>query len=145
MVDNHRRIVSPETLKQAQHEIEEQAKHFSPYKAEALMTVQAVIPSVRGFAIAQAGVDLGRVACALERYRLAHGQYPKTLDALTPRYIAPLPHDIINGQPLHYSRTSSGKFLLYSVGWYETDDGGQTALTKNGSVDYLRGDWVWQN
>ena len=92
----------------------------------------------------QSQVDLARVACALERYRLAHGEYPETLDTLVPQFIGKLPHDIINGQPLHYRRTEDGNFVLYSVGLNETDDGGQIVLTKGGSVDLEKGDWVWQ-
>ena len=72
-------------------------------------------------------VNEAQIACALERYRLAHGEYPETLDALVPQFIEKLPHDIIGGQPLHYRRTADGKFLLYSVGWNETDDGGQAS------------------
>jgi tetratricopeptide (TPR) repeat protein len=144
LVDTDHRIVSPESLLRAQHEIDAQKKHASPHKYEALATAQALIPSARRFAIAQTGVDLGRIACTLERYRLARGQYPETLEALVPQFMESLPHDIINGQPLHYRRTSSGKFLLYSVGWNETDDGGRVVL-KNGSVDYAKGDWVWQS
>ena len=64
------------------------------------------------------------MAIALERYRLAHGEYPDSLDALAPQFIAKVPHDVIGGQPLHYRRTSDGQFVLYSVGWNETDDGG---------------------
>jgi hypothetical protein len=90
-------------------------------------------------------VDLARTAIALERYRLAHGEYPETLDALAPQFIAKLPHDVINGQPLHYRREASGQFVLYSVGWNETDDGGGVGLTeKTGSVDTRKGDWVWR-
>ena len=62
-----------------------------------------------------------------------------------PQFIEKLPHDIIGGQPLHYRRTADGKFLLYSVGWNETDDGGQVALKADGSVDLEKGDWVWKN
>ncbi|HEV2330482.1 MAG TPA: hypothetical protein VGY56_16995 [Verrucomicrobiae bacterium] len=144
LVDTDRRIVSPERLLRTQHEIDEQTNHVSVYNVEALMTARTLIASARRFAIAQAGADLGRVACALERYRLSHGQYPATLEALAPQFLESAPHDIINGQPLHYRRTGSGKFLLYSVGWNETDDGGRITLTKSGSVDYFKGDWVWQ-
>ena len=92
----------------------------------------------------QADVDLARVGCALERYRLAHaGQYPESLDALAPQFIDPLPHDIINGGPLHYRRTDDGRFVLYSVGWNETDDGGQIAVNKAGRREIDKGDWVW--
>ena len=72
------------------------------------------------------------MAIALERYRLAHGEYPESLDALAPQFMEKIPHDIINGQPLHYRRTSDGQFVLYSVGWNETDDGGVVVLTKGG-------------
>jgi hypothetical protein len=85
-----------------------------------------------------------QIACALERYHLVHGEYPETLDVLAPQFMKKIPHDIIGGQPLKYRRTPDGKFLLYSVGWNETDDGGQVALKKGGSVDQEKGDWVWQ-
>jgi hypothetical protein len=35
--------------------------------------------------------------------------------------------------------------VLYSVGWNETDDGGQVVLKPDGkSVDRDQGDWVWR-
>jgi hypothetical protein len=66
------------------------------------------------------------------------------LFALAPQFIEKIPHDIIGGQPLHYRRTEDGKFLLYSVGWNETDDDGLDLWQKN-SFDYTKGDWVWKN
>ena len=93
----------------------------------------------------QAYCDLARVACALERHRLAHGQFPEALDTLTPKFIEKLPHDVINGQPLKYRRAGEGSFILYSVGWNETDDGGVVGQTKDGkNVDLQKGDWVWR-
>jgi hypothetical protein len=86
----------------------------------------------------------GQIACALERYRLAHGTYPDTLDALVPRFIEKLPHDLINGQPLVY-RTDSGIFTLYSVGWNETDDGGTSDSTPGRPESVRIGDWVWKD
>ncbi len=86
------------------------------------------------------------MAIALERYRLARGEYPESLDALSPQFIAQVPHDVIGGQPLHYRRTSDGKFVLYSVGWNETDDGGVVVFKQGSapSVDLDKGDWVWR-
>jgi len=97
-------------------------------------------------AFAQSEVDMAMVACALERCRLARGQYPEDLNALVPRFAAALPHDIINGQPLKYRRLENGRFILYSVGWNEKDDGGVVAATKGSTPrqDILQGDWVWQ-
>jgi len=91
------------------------------------------------------------VACALERCWLADGQYPESLEALVPRFIDQLPPDVINSQPLHYRRTedprsqssgaASSRFVLYSVGWNETDDGGTPGNTQ---FDEKQGDWVWR-
>jgi hypothetical protein len=109
---------------------------------------------VKKFACAQSSVDLARVAIALERYRLAHGEYPESLDSLAPQFMEKVPHDIIGGQPsqdsgsasqpLHYRRTSDGQFVLYSIGWNERDDGGVVGLTKGGTADINQGDWVWR-
>jgi hypothetical protein len=81
-----------------------------------------------------------QIACALERYHLAHGEYPETLDALVPQFMENVPHDIIGGWPLHYRHKDDGKFLLYSVGWNETDDGGVPGTL----ADVKNGDWVWK-
>jgi hypothetical protein len=154
LVDLTNRVVAPAALRQARAAIQSQMKHYSYYKVQAQMVFPAIAASVKKYTIIQSQVDMARVACALERYRLAHGQYPETLDALAPKFIEKLPHDIIGGQPspgsgsasqpLHYRREASGKFLLYSVGWNEKDDGGQVAFTQGGSVDLEKGDWVWQ-
>jgi hypothetical protein len=69
----------------------------------------------------QTVVNQALIACALERYHLAHGGYPETLDALVPQFIAAIPGDVIGGQPPHYRRNSDGTFLLYSQGWSEKD------------------------
>jgi hypothetical protein len=101
---------------------------------------------LKEIAVAQTSVDLARMAIALERYRLAHGEYPESLDVLAPQFIAQVPHDVIGGGPLHYRLTSDGQFVLYSVGWNEKDDGGVVVLGKGEtpSVDNNQGDWVWR-
>ena len=144
LVDTNSRIVSPAALQRANDAVRAEMKHYSPYKVQALMLFPAISSTVRKSAAIQVSIDLARVACALERYRLANGEYPETLDVLSPKFIENVPHDIINGQPLHYRRTADGQFVLYSVGWNETDDGGQVALKENGAVDPEKGDWVWR-
>ena len=96
------------------------------------------------FAHAQGSLDLGRIAIALERYKLVHGNYPDSLDVLAPQFLPQVPHDVIGGQPLHYQRTEDGQFILYSIGWNEKDDGGVVGLRESGSVDMEKGDWVWR-
>ena len=82
------------------------------------------------------------LACALERSRVADGKFPDTLDALAPRFIAKLPHDIITGEPLKYRREGDG-YVLYSVGWNEKDDGGKPGTKSPPATE--DGDWVWQS
>lgn len=94
----------------------------------------------------QTSVDLARVACALERFRRANGGFPDSLNALVPTWLSEIPHDIVNGQPLHYRRMEDGSFLLYSVGWNEKDDGGEPEplLYFYYSTSKPIGDWVWR-
>jgi hypothetical protein len=109
----------------------------NPYTFLVAMIVPNYIRAFENMARNQTEVDLACVACALERYHLAHHEYPETLNALIPQFADHLPHDIINGQPLHYHRTEDSQFKLYSVGWNEKDDGGTPG-------DNDSGDWVWQ-
>jgi hypothetical protein len=110
--------------------------HHSPYTFIADMANPNMSRAIRTTAQNQTLVHEALIACALERYRVAHNAYPEKLDALVPQYLDKIPTDIIGGRPLHYRRADGGKFLLYSVGWNETDDGG-----KSGSDD----DWVWDD
>jgi hypothetical protein len=92
-------------------------------------------------ATGQVAANQAVLACALERYRLANSRFPDTLDALVPQFISPLPHDVITGESYKYRRTDDGRFVLYSVGWNEKDDGGVPGKTL---FDDKEGDWVWQ-
>ncbi|HUZ06042.1 MAG TPA: hypothetical protein VMV89_00995, partial [Candidatus Paceibacterota bacterium] len=114
LVDTNSRTVSPEAMRRVDAEVHAEMKHYSLYKVQALMTAPVLDTAVKKFAATQESIDLARVACALERYRLAHDDYPETLDALAPQFIETIPHDIIGGKPLHYRRTEDGQFILYS-------------------------------
>jgi hypothetical protein len=140
--DVRQQTISPALVKQADDAL--RTMRVTPYSFLCRMFLPGLVNSPRKFAWAQAAVNLARTACALERFRLAQGKYPETLDALAPQFIAKVPHDPVGGQPLHYRRTDDGQFILYSVGWNEKDDGGIVSLTKGGGVDLDRGDWVWR-
>jgi len=137
--------ILPGKVGELRKELEAIMSHPSPYTYIAVIGVPNTTKAMQTLAYNQTLVNEAHIVCALERYRLAHGAYPETLDALVPQFIEKLPHDIIGGQPLHYRRTDGGKFLLYSVGWNETDDGGQVAPMKDGRTDMENGDWVWKN
>jgi len=144
MVDLERRVISPAATRRAGATFDLEFRHASPYNFLERMLLPGLGAALRKFAYGQESVDLARVAIALERYRLAHGAYPESPDALAPQFIEKVPHDVINGQPLHYRRADDGQFVLYSVGWNETDDDGEAGLGKNGAPDISTGDWVWQ-
>jgi hypothetical protein len=143
-VDLNRGTVSPTFVRDADTALDAELRHRNPYNFLEHLLLPALGSAARKFAAGQCYVDLARVASALERYRLAHGEYPASLDVLAPQFIAKVPHDIIGGQPLKYRRTDDGQFVLYSIGWNEKDDGGEIALTKSGSIDTANGDWVWR-
>jgi hypothetical protein len=109
----------------------------SPYTFLAAMALPNFMKAVQTLARNQTLANEAFLACGLERYRLAHGQYPDTLEALAPQFADKLPHDIIGGQPLKYHRTADGHFVLYSIGWNAKDDGGVPGKTA------AEGDWVW--
>jgi len=138
-------LVSPQKVELATRSMDKMRTHWSPNTVLAAMLFPSLEAAVKRYAYAQSSVDMARVACALERFRLANGEYPETLDALQPRFIESLPHDVIGGQPLKYRRTDNGQFALYSVGWNGTDDGGKVYLREYSkiSIDLEKGDWVW--
>jgi hypothetical protein len=147
LVDEKDGTVSPGAANAVDDAVGRELSHRTPQNFLEMWMLPTLGNALKRFAYGQESVDLARVAIALERYRLAHGEYPKTLDALAPQFIAEVPHDIINGGPLHYRRTADGQFVLYSVGWNETDDGGVVVLDKgsSGRVDLNQGDWVWRS
>jgi hypothetical protein len=144
--DTEHALISPRVFEEYTRRVNQLYASMSPFKTLVAVAVPNFTKATQTTAHNQAMADEAQIACALERYRLANGVYPETLDALIPQFIEKLPHDIIGGQPLHYRREADGRFVLYSVGWNETDDGGQALPpNKNGSSDYTKGDWVWKN
>lgn len=92
-------------------------------------------------ATATVALDEARVACAIERFRLANGRLPDSLAQLG----GALPHDAMSGAPLHYRREGDDSYILYSVGWNEIDDGGKVVAKSKSQPhrDDEQGDWVW--
>jgi hypothetical protein len=115
--------------------------HFAFSRAflPAMSRVHLKLAGTQGYA------DLAVVACALERHRLANGQYPEALAALAPRFLKAVPHDLVTGKSLQYQRTDDGRFVVYSVGWNEIDDNGELAFFASGrGPEKKDGDWVWR-
>ncbi len=110
----------------------------------------------RQSAYRQTACQEASVACVLERYRLAHGQYPAALEDLVPASLTHIPTDLLapNAAPLQYRRESDGGFTLYSVGLNRVDDQGKPAEASPPWGDWYdspvhlprldHGDWVWR-
>jgi hypothetical protein len=156
VADASQQTISPEKVNRADATITAQTRRPNAFNVIERLMLPSLGNSAKRFAYGQAAVDLAHVAIALERYRLAHGDYSESLDALAPQFIEKVPHDVIGGKPLHYRRTSdpssqssdaaSIQFVLYSVGWNGRDDGGVVVFTKGSTrtADINQGDWVWR-
>jgi hypothetical protein len=110
------------------------------HKLVASMLLPALENVPRRAATAQTSADQAILACALERYRLAKGQYPEDLQSLPPQFISELPKDVFTGASYKYRR-ADGSFVLHSVGWNEQDDGGTMGKVL---FDDRSGDWTWE-
>lgn len=101
----------------------------------------------KNFAHYEAVRRLTVTAIALHRHRLKHGQFPASLGALVPEFLAEVPRDFMDGQPLRYRLEADGQFRLWSVGEDFKDDGGDATTVGAHSTnpfDWLKGrDWIW--
>lgn len=131
--DSARQYISPQKVDALMRDFVAEIEHKSPYNFLAAVGIPNLSKATQTCGKNQAMVNLAFLACALERYCLAYGRYPETLDKLVPQFTQKIPLDIVKGQPLHYRCTDGKRFSLYSVAWNEADDGGNAEL-----------DWVWQ-
>jgi hypothetical protein len=79
--------------------------------------------AARRFHHNQAHLRCAVVALATERYRVRHGQWPDSLAALAPEFLAQVPTDPFNDQPLRYLKLAD-HVVIYSVGPDGIDNGG---------------------
>jgi hypothetical protein len=157
-IDVTNRRISPSACRQAEERMtsvlnKSRARLFLQHRAFCSWLMPGVLTAARKTAFGQTAADTAGIACAVERYKLAHGGLPESLGQLVPEFLVGLPHDIINGQPLKYNRTKEGHYAIYSVGWNEKDDGGVAGF-KRGEADLPvkkgehdapeEGDWVWR-
>ena len=84
-------------------------------------------------AYAQTSLNQARLACALERYRLANGSYPAQLDRLVPTWLSRIPNDVARGQPLVYEPILEGRYRLRAFGPNHVND----------RTNSVSDDWLW--
>ncbi|HTG43940.1 MAG TPA: hypothetical protein VK633_05350, partial [Verrucomicrobiae bacterium] len=110
-----------------------------PFQADGLAD------ALRSTAYCQAALHEAQIACALERWRKTKGFYPAALDRLKPEFLSETPRDPISGREYKYLLPSEQNFILYSLGWNETDNGGESAPGADlAEVDLTKGDWAWR-
>jgi hypothetical protein len=82
-------------------------------------------------------------ACAVERYRMAHGRQPATLGDLVPALLPSVPTDPLTGQSLCYKPSENRSYLIYGTGWDQTDNAGSgvTAITGLSTKTMDQADW----
>ena len=144
-VDVRAHRIYPEISENGAREVE--TMRVGPYNIFAKRLLPALQKCIQKSARMQTYVDSARIACALERYRLAEGKVPDTLEALVPRFIDRIPNDVIDGKPLRWRHEGEGGYDLYSIGWNRKDDGGELAWMKQkkgSELDIAQGDWVWK-
>jgi hypothetical protein len=143
--DPHSRTISPRNVESFQNEYERVFSRTSAYNFMAALATPNFSRAWQIAARSQTRANLALVACALERHRLAHSEYPKTLASLVPEFIKAVPADIITGQTLFYSRDTTGTFLLYCAGWLRSDSGAGAGQANNPLTKAIPvGAWAWQ-
>jgi len=135
-------FIVPHKIEAAMQEMDRMTAHWSPFKVLASVAIPNIKRAGQTLLRNQTMANHAQIVCALERYHLAHGEYPETLEALTPGLIEKIPTDLVGGQPPHYRRNADGTFLLYSIGWSEQNHGGQ-APPATGNPTVSQYDLVW--
>ncbi len=148
-LESNAHLIRPKQIEELDARLAQIAAEATPFRFLTALAAPSFPRSAQKCGHAQEMVQQADIACALELFRMSNGDYPESLAELVPDYIASVPNDGIGGNSLHYRRTEKGAFLLYSVGWNETDDGGQAGGTSPSAskqydfYDYYKGDWVW--
>ncbi|MFT3990621.1 MAG: hypothetical protein QM680_04345 [Luteolibacter sp.] len=87
----------------------------------------------------QSMINLLRTEIALRRYHLKHGNYPTSLDALTPELLPSVLEDPYDRKPLRYRWNNARSVTLWAIGTDGVDDSGTPPQKTNDSIgDFVR-------
>lgn len=78
----------------------------------------------------RAHLTCAQAGLAAERFRLDHARLPESLAELVPTYLAEVPTDPFDNQPLRFTTTEDG-IVIYSIDEDLLDDGGSLELLEN--------------
>jgi hypothetical protein len=71
---------------------------------------------------------------AIERFQLANGKTPSSLNDLVPTFLPAVPKDPFDGRPMRYIE-QNGKCTVYSLGENRKDDGGNCTVERGQPLD----------
>lgn len=106
-------------------------------------TIPAILGVAEKIVFTQTFLRSLATACAVERYRMAHGHLPATLEDLVPDFLTSLPTDPLTGKPLCYKPSESSSYLIYGTGWDQRDNAGSgvSAITGLSNKTMDQADW----
>jgi hypothetical protein len=88
-VNEHDRIVFPATVRDADAAVAPEFKHRNPENSLEAILIPGLGIAVKRFAYGQESADLARVAIALERYRIVHGEFFPNRSTRSRRSLSP--------------------------------------------------------
>jgi type II secretory pathway pseudopilin PulG len=117
------RLPDPQRLKSTNSFEDIAVKSKKGYYVVSSMLLPALSKAVVRDVENRARLRAAQTGMAVERYRLANGKLPGTLETLVPRFLKSVPLDPIDGEPLRYRILTNG-YVVYSIGSDAQDDGG---------------------
>ncbi|MCP4593174.1 MAG: hypothetical protein GY842_20755 [bacterium] len=121
----------PERMSPISAQLEQEASGLSDFY---FMTTLLMPSYERAFVIwvrAIAELRCARSALAVERYRLAHGRWPDSLEGLVPEFLEAVPLDPFDGKSLRYLVTED-MVTVYSLNDDGVDDSGKFERSERG-------------
>jgi hypothetical protein len=97
------------------------------------MLVPAFLQVATASLSSRARLRCASAALGCERFRLARGRWPATLEELVPEFLKRPPIDPFDGKPIRF-RCERDQVLVYSVGADRRDDGGRTETAPPSTV-----------
>ncbi|MBN1272282.1 MAG: hypothetical protein JXB26_08430 [Candidatus Aminicenantes bacterium] len=108
---------------------------------------RALFPNIGAVLLKKATLDAmfetARIGMACKIFKNLNGEYPETLDELSPEILKTIPVDPFTGNPYVYRKENSG-FIVYSVGSNQKDEDGRGTLQITQMVMEKDDDWTWR-
>jgi hypothetical protein len=136
-IDSEHALIAPQLYRETDANRAAYLNRWNPKKhvLEAVSPVTA-LASFRAFEL-HSRVEGFVVISALWRYREANGGLPVALTELVPDYLAAIPHDLMDGQPIRYRRLEDGGCRVWSIGKDRIDDGGVAREPRRMTYDWV--------